>query len=75
MNPYVLDIIEHLRLKKLEVVIYYTAEMDEFWSLRAAQVSDANLINDGHGTLWTKTRVSFWLGIMEAEPTLTFGNC
>ena len=32
MNPYVLDMIEHGQLKKLEVDIYYTAEMDEFWS-------------------------------------------
>ena len=32
MNPFVLDMIEHLQLKKLEVEIYYTAEMDEFWS-------------------------------------------
>ena len=32
MNPYVLDMIEHDQLKKLEVDICYTAEMDEFWS-------------------------------------------
>ena len=32
MNPYVLDMIEHLLLKRLEVEIYYTAEMDEFRS-------------------------------------------
>ena len=32
MNPYVLDMIEHGQLKRLEVDIYYTAEMDEFWS-------------------------------------------
>ena len=32
MNPYVLDMVEHRQLKKLEVEIYYIAEMDEFWS-------------------------------------------
>ena len=32
MNPYVLDMIEHGQLKRLEVEICYTAEMDEFWS-------------------------------------------
>ena len=32
MNPYVHDMMEHYRLKKLEVGIYYTAEIDEFWS-------------------------------------------
>ena len=32
MNPYVLDMVEHGQLKKLEVDIYYTAELDEFWS-------------------------------------------
>ena len=32
VNPYVLDMIEHGQLKKLEVDIYYTSEMDEFWS-------------------------------------------
>ena len=32
MNPHVLvDMVEHLQLKKLEVGIYYTAELDEFW--------------------------------------------
>ena len=32
MTPYVLDMIDHGQLKKLEVDICYTAEMDEFWS-------------------------------------------
>ena len=32
VNPYVLDMIEHRQLEKLEVEIYDTAEMDEFWS-------------------------------------------
>ena len=32
VNPYVLDMIEHCQLKRLEIEIYYTAEMDEFWS-------------------------------------------
>jgi len=32
VNPYVLDMIEHGQLKKLEIDICYTAEMDEFWS-------------------------------------------
>ncbi len=32
VNPYVLDMIEHEKLKRLEVEIFYTAEMDEFWS-------------------------------------------
>jgi len=32
VNPYVPDMIEHLLLKRLEVEIYYTAEMDEFRS-------------------------------------------
>ena len=32
MNPYVLDMIEYLQLKKLEVAIFYTAEMDGFRS-------------------------------------------
>ena len=32
MTPYVLDMIEHGQLKRMEVEIYYTAEMDEFWS-------------------------------------------
>jgi IS1 family transposase/transposase-like protein len=31
-TPYVIDMIEHQQLKRLEVEIYYTAEMDEFWS-------------------------------------------
>ena len=32
MNPHIVDMQEHLQLKRLEVDIYYTAEMDEFWS-------------------------------------------
>jgi insertion element IS1 protein InsB len=31
LNPYILDMIKHNRLKKLDVEFYYTAEMDEFW--------------------------------------------
>jgi len=31
VNPCIIDMIEHLQLKRLEVEIYYTAEMDEFW--------------------------------------------
>jgi insertion element IS1 protein InsB len=32
VNPYAIDMIEHNQLKKLDVEIFYTAEMDEFWS-------------------------------------------
>ena len=32
MNPHILNMSEHLQLKRLDVDIYYTAEMDEFWS-------------------------------------------
>ena len=32
MNPHILDMREHLQLKRLEVEIYYTVEIDEFWS-------------------------------------------
>ena len=32
MNPHVCDMVEHYKLKKLEVEIYDTAEMGEFWS-------------------------------------------
>ena len=35
VNPHVCDMVEHYKLKKLEVEIYYTAEMDEFWSFVA----------------------------------------
>ena len=32
MNPYIIDMAEHNQLKRLEVELYYTAEMDEVWS-------------------------------------------
>ncbi len=32
MNPYFLTMDEHQKLKELEVEIYFSAEMDEFWS-------------------------------------------
>jgi insertion element IS1 protein InsB len=32
MNPYVLDMIEHEQLKRLDVEIFYAAEMDKFRS-------------------------------------------
>ena len=32
MNPYAIDMIEHGKLKELEVDFFYTAELDEFWS-------------------------------------------
>jgi insertion element IS1 protein InsB len=32
VNPYVLDMIEHEQLKRVDVEIFYTAEMDEFRS-------------------------------------------
>jgi len=32
VNPYVLDMNERGQLEKLEIDIFYTAEMDEFWS-------------------------------------------
>jgi len=32
VNPFVLDMVEHHQLKRLDVEFYYTAEMDEFWS-------------------------------------------
>jgi insertion element IS1 protein InsB len=32
VNPYVLDKIEKEQLKRLEIEIFYTAELDEFWS-------------------------------------------
>ena len=32
VNPYVIDMIEHNQLQRLDVQLYYTAEMDEFWS-------------------------------------------
>ena len=32
MNPHVIDMIEHEKLKRLDIEIFYTAEVDEFWS-------------------------------------------
>jgi insertion element IS1 protein InsB len=32
VNPFVLDMVDHEQLERLDVEIYYTAEMDEFWS-------------------------------------------
>jgi hypothetical protein len=32
LNPYILDMIEHKQLKKLDMAFFYIAEADEFWS-------------------------------------------
>ena len=51
VNPHVIDMIEHNQLKRLDIHIYYTAEMDELWSFVGKKA-----INDGRGMQWIKVQ-------------------